>query len=132
MADEQKVIATAGLISVAVGSANSIVKYQKPPSTRFLIGSGIAFMVFSAMGSTPALAEVAKGLAVGIMTTIVLGDGGGVLTYFAGKEETDTQKPTKRTPGHSSPSKDAPRVRVVPNPNGQFRTDSIPAQPYLP
>lgn len=140
MADAQKVIATAGLISVSVGSANSVIKYKRPPSTRFLIGSGIAFLVLSAMGNTESLGEVAKGLAVGVMTTILLGEGGGVLTYFIGERESDTRKPGRKdtTDGQAEKSRSEnaqtarARVRAAVAPSGSFRRDIIPLQPFHP
>lgn len=90
MANNQTIIATAGLVSVGVGSANAILKDNRPPSARFLIGSGVAFLLLSAMANGgDALAEIAKGLSLGIMTTILLGEGGGVLSYLGG--EVDTQ-----------------------------------------
>lgn len=98
MANNQTVIATAGLISVGVGTVNSIAKDKKPPSTRFLIGSGVAFLILSAMANGgDGLAELAKGLALGVMTTVLLGDGGGVLTYL-GEREIDTRKKGSDTP----------------------------------
>lgn len=94
----QTVIATAGLISVGVGTINSIAKDKKPPSTRFLIGSGVAFLILSAMSSMgDGLGELAKGLALGVMTTVLLGDGGGVLSYL-GEREIDTKKAAPSAP----------------------------------
>lgn len=139
MANQQKVIATAGLVSVAVGSANSMVKYKRPPSSRFLIGSGIAYLILSAMGASDALGELAKGLAVGIMTTIVLGEGGGVMTYFVGPREVNTTKrgkPVDPTAAKDQATKTraaaAQRLTLAVNPNGAFRRDVIPLQPFQP
>lgn len=136
MANEQKIVATAGLVSVAVGSANSIVKYKRPPSSRFLIGSGVAFLVLSAMGQSESLGELAKGLALGIMTTILLGEGGGVLSYFAGAEM-DTQAPhrvaTKKGPQAPRPHPSSlPMIRThMQNSRGGFKLDTVPAQPGI-
>lgn len=96
-ANNQTIIATAAVVSVGVGSANSVFKYKKPPATRFLIGSGVAFLLLSAMANSDTLGEIAKGLALGIMSTILLGDGGGVLSYFAGEAEMNTKKPNGGT-----------------------------------
>lgn len=125
--EDQKVIATAALISVGVGSANSIFKYKKAPSTKFLIGSGVAFLLLSGMANSQALAEVAKGLALGIMTTILLGDGGGVLTYFAGEKETDTRAPkSKGTVRPKEAAEYADSAIQLPRAGGQtFRLDNL-------
>lgn len=87
---DQRVIATAGIISVSVGSANSIFRNKRLPSSRFLIGSGVAYLILSALAEGEP--ELAKGLAIGVMTTILLGEGGGVLSYI-NHGEIDTQKP---------------------------------------
>lgn len=86
----QKAIATASLITVGVGTLNSFYKTKKPPSVRFLIGSGAAYVILSAIGEGEP--EVAKALAFAVATTVVLGDGGGVLSYLNGHGETDTKK----------------------------------------
>lgn len=137
MADAQKVVATAGLVSVGVGSANSILKYKQPPSMRFLIGSGMAFLVFSAMaGASEDLGELAKGLALGVMTTILLGEGGGVMTYFVGEKEVNTTAPKPAAASTAEKSKQqqaaAHLVAHQSHPNGSFRSDRIAPQPFLP
>lgn len=135
MADTEKVVATAGLVSVAVGSANSIVKYKRPPSTRFLIGSGVAFMALSAMAASDTFGELAKGLALGVMSTILLGEGGGVMTYFAGKEEVDTRKPKKDAPPPNT-SSSRQGAHTVAHPmvvvGGHYRSDRLTPQPFNP
>lgn len=130
--DAQKVIATAGIISVGVGSANSILKYKRTPSYRFLVGSGVAYLLLSAMGNSAAMAEVAKGLALGIMTTVLLGDGGGLLTYIAGEKETNTTKARILASAPSTP----PQPRIVRNlvldPRGGYRSDYVTPTPGVP
>lgn len=100
MADAHKIIATAGIISVSVGTINSFSKNHTPPSARFLIGSGAAFLAISALAE--AEPEVAQALALAVMTTVLLGEGGGVLTYINGRDEINTTKkqpsPPKRVP----------------------------------
>lgn len=86
-----RVIGTAMLLSVGVGTLNSFYKTKKPPSIRFLIGSGAVFVVLSAIGEGEP--EVAKALSVAVATTVVLGDGGGVLSYLNQHGETDTTRP---------------------------------------
>lgn len=132
--EHQKVIATAALVSVSVGSANAVLKYKRPPSYRFLIGSGMAFLLLSALGNSEALGEVAKGLALGIMTTILLGEGGGVMSYFAGEAEVNTAK--RRILDDVEPADPDQRRRVhqrlTVNPQGGFRSDFLPPFPGVP
>ena len=89
-ASANRVITTAALISVGVGTLNSFYKYKKPPSARFLIGSGAAYVILSAIGEGEP--EVAKALALAVATTVIIGDGGGVLSYL-NNGEIDTKKP---------------------------------------
>lgn len=130
--DTQKVIATAGLISVGVGSANAVFKFKRRPSTRFLIGSGIAYLILSAMGNSDTLGEIAKGLALGIMTTIIMGEGGGLASYFLEKEAEDTRRPGADREDLPPQQQRPRRVVRVGNPNGQFRPDQTAAQPFHP
>jgi hypothetical protein len=78
------------LIAVSVGTINSVAKKHEMPSSRFLIGSGAAFLILSALAE--AEPEVAKALAFAIATTVVIGQGDGVLSYLNQRGEIDTQK----------------------------------------
>lgn len=89
MASPNRIITTAGIIAVAVGSVNAIGKNHKLPSSRFLIGSGVAFLILSAMADVEP--ELATALAIAVCTTVVLGEGGGVLSYI-NNGEMDTHK----------------------------------------
>ncbi len=98
MADAHKVIATSGLVVVTIGTVNSFSK-GTPPSPKFLVGSGAAFLMISALAEVQP--EVAQAIALAVMTTVLLGDGGGVLSYISSRGETDTKKlptPPKRVP----------------------------------
>ena len=86
-------IGTAALISVGVGTLNSFAKNKRPPSLRFLIGSGAAFVILSAIGEGEP--EVAKALALAVATTVVIGEGGGVLSYINEGEINTDKKTTK-------------------------------------
>lgn len=88
-----RVIATAGLVAISVGSANAVFKHKQLPSTKFLIGSGVAFLILSALSE--AEPELANAFAIAIATTVVLGDGGGVLSYI-NNGEMDTKKGATR------------------------------------
>lgn len=86
-----KVIATAGIITVGVGSANAIANHKTLPSTRFLLGSGVLFLILSVMADS-GLDELAKALSIAVMTTVILGEGNGVLSWINQKGEVDTQR----------------------------------------
>jgi hypothetical protein len=60
MADTKRVIGVAALVTVGVGTANSMLKEQRPPSTRFLIGCGMTFLILSAMAEFPTGEEVSE------------------------------------------------------------------------
>lgn len=125
MSDAHKVIATAGIISVGIGSANSVLKHKRPPSSKFLIGSGAAYLILSALADVEP--EVAKGLAMGVATTVVLGEGGGVLEYINGGEM-DTapkKKPQKPQPKPRPQRTTQPRVTVrTVKPENGYRGDT--------
>lgn len=127
-----RVIATAGLIAVAVGSVNSIGKNKRLPSSRFLIGSGVAFLVLSALAEVDQ--ELANALAIAVCITVVMGEGGGVLSYintgemdtqkkkgdqgFTGTPTTpQTQTASTRTPLIRQPSLTTPGLALRPNMN---------------
>lgn len=141
MSDAQKIIATAGIVSVGVGSANAVLKHKRPPSSKFLIGSGVAYLGLSALAQGQP--DVAQGLALGIMTTIVLGEGGGVLSYLDERGETDTQKAKKPKDDEigapfnnpARPLEDIGGGGDFPEPdsmNGAYRPDTVPGFPGLP
>lgn len=134
MDNTQRIIATAGIVSVGVGSLNAVSKYKRPPSSRFLIGSGIVYLALSMFANVSG--EVAKGLAIGIMTTVLLGDGGGVLSYLD-TGEVDTRKPAKAkgdTPTYSDRVR-APGSRVagpaipVAGNTQPYKRDTVPGYP---
>lgn len=118
MNQNKRIIGVCALLAVAVGSLNSIFRNKRLPSTRFLIGSGVAFLILSAMAETETGGELAKGLATGVLTTVILGEGGGLLTYLDQRGETDTRRRPSPNPADPVPP------RVVPNqvPN---RPDSV-------
>jgi hypothetical protein len=104
-----RMIGTAAVIAVGVGSANAVLRDKRLPSAKFLIGSGVAFLTISALAE--AEPEVAKALAGAVATTVVLGEGGGVLSYF------DTgEMDTKKRPAPSSartPVRDQGKARAA-------------------
>lgn len=143
MANAHKVIATAGIVSVGIGTVNSFGKNHTPPSARFLIGSGAAFLLISGLAEFEP--EIGQALALAVMTTVLLGEGGGALSYINGKGEIDTQRRgtsvPKRTPdsvtgagtsdeiGEVSDAVDVPdKLVIFPN---LFRWDAPPPIPNL-
>lgn len=129
MADAHKVIATAGMISVGVGTINSFHKGH-PPSAQFLIGSGTAFLVISALAE--AEPEVAQAIALAVMTTVLLGEGGGVLSYINKRGEVDTKKSAtpKRVPDSVDNAGTSDEVGETYRSDVE-RPDSVPAFPNL-
>jgi hypothetical protein len=131
--DAHKVVASAALISVGVGSANAVFKNQKPPSSRFLIGSGVAFLILSMMADGEP--ELAKGLAIAVASTVVLGEGGGVLSYINhGEMDTTKKSPAKKvsTPTKAAqPARPVKSVTVRINPSNGFRPDTITPVPGM-
>src|SRR6266487_2317050 len=109
-----RVIGTAALISVGVGTLNSFYKTKKPPSLRFFVGSGAAFVILSAIGE--AEPEVGKALAVAVAVTMIFGEGNGALAYLNHHGETDTTPP-KSEAGETSPlvssADEYPRDEVI-------------------
>lgn len=96
MADAQRVVATAGILAIGVGSVNAIAKHKSLPSARFLVGSGVAFLLLSALAEGEP--EIAKALSIAVLTTVLLGEGDGVLSYINGHGELDTAKNQGFTP----------------------------------
>jgi len=135
----RKIVGVCALLAVSVGAANSVFKNKRLPSSRFLIGSSVAFLILSAMSETDTGSELAKGLAMGIATTVVLGEGGGLLSYLDGRGETDTQRDTKRRASSSAatsglqPSAPADDPAILTPTSGPtpLRSDHRPAFPGL-
>ena len=101
----QKAVVTCGVLTVGVGSLNSVAKQKELPSARFLIGAGVAFTLLSFLAE--AEPEVAQALAVAVLVTVLLGEGDGVLSYLNQRGELDTSKkqPARRfTPPQTPPS----------------------------
>lgn len=84
-----RVIGTAALVTVGVGTLNSFFKNKRPPSLKFLMGSGAVYVILSGIGE--AEPELAKALAAAVAVTVVLGEGNGVLGYISPKGEISTQ-----------------------------------------
>lgn len=94
-----KVIPTSALIVLAVGSVNSIARNKRLPSTRFLIGTGVVFLILSAL-SDLLDEQVANSLSIAVAVTVVLGEGDGVFSYVNRHGEADTSAKTpKHKPG---------------------------------
>lgn len=132
-ADTKKIIGVAAIVTVGVGTANAYLKDQKPPSTRFLIGVGMTFFILSAMSEFPTGDEIAKGLAMGVMTTVLLsGEAGGLLAYIdKGEMNTNPKKKEEQNPEQRDRPQVQRTVHVV-NPLGNFRPDTIAAIPGIP
>lgn len=93
MEADKKIIATAGIITVSIGTVNSFANHKTPPSAKFLLGSGVVYLVLSVLADA-GQEEVAKALAVAVMTTVILGEGNGALSWLNKKGEIDTHRKT--------------------------------------
>lgn len=132
MADAHRIIATSAIISVGVGTVNSMVKYNRPPSMRFLIGSGVAFIALSALAEGEP--EVAKALSIAIASTVVLGEGDGVFAYVNKYGEGNTQPGAKdplRTDRDRTVRRNAAST-AMPETDPTLRRDRVPAMPGIP
>lgn len=134
MADEHRLIATSAIISVGVGTVNSVVKYGRPPSMRFLIGSGVAYLALSALAEGEP--EVAKALAIAIASTVVLGQGDGLFSYVNkyGEANTHAGAHDPKNGRHGSTAVDTGNLHAaaVNEPPPAFRSDTLPAMPGIP
>lgn len=95
-AKSQRIILAAGLLTFGIGFVNSLLRDGRPPTRRFLVGSAIAFFGISALSEVEP--EIATPLALAVLTTALLGDGGGVLAQITPRRELDT------TPGKPLPA----------------------------
>lgn len=129
MADAGKVVGIAAVVTLTVGATNSILKDKKPPSGRFLIGTGVAFCILAAMAEFDGSDEIAKGIALGVMTTVVLsGEAGGLLSYID-TGELKTTKPAEdkvKTTATGRQTRQVVRTVQVQRP-GAFQVPQNPA-----
>jgi hypothetical protein len=130
----QRVLLICAVITVAVGTMNAYLKHKRPPTARFLIGSGVAYFLLSALSEVEP--DIAKGLGTGVMTTVLLsGDASGLLSYIdTGEFDTSAKKkpsaPTRNT--HQRERSSAVQTtQTAPN-TKQYRSDTVAATPGLP
>lgn len=102
-AKSKSVMLGAIVISMVVGSLNSVYKNGKLPGMRFWFGNGIMFLMLSFLGAFEE--EVAKNIAIAIAVFVVIGEGGGVIDHFLGKGTASNTFDTtpKQNAGVSSP-----------------------------
>lgn len=125
-AEANRAVAGAMAVTFGIGFVNSILKRREFPSMRFFIGSGIAYVGLA--GIAEISPEVAKGLAIAVVATALLGEGGGVLSYLTAKGELDTTAPKAPGPvGYATPSARGPRGE----PLAQSATDRPEPKPAL-
>lgn len=126
-----KVIGICAFLTVIIGSANAILKHKRPPTTRFLIGSGMAYFLLSAFAEVEP--DIAKGLASGVLSTVLLsGDAGGLLSYID-RGEFDTKKPKQETPTQNPRQRNRDTVLNWNDPRAKaYTVDAVPPIPGLP
>lgn len=127
--DAQKFVIVSATLTFGIGTLNSLIKNNTLPSARFLIGSGVVYVALSAMAEGEP--EIAKGLAMAVLTTAMLGNGQGVLTYLEGRGELDTTRPA----GPKSGAQVAPRTSSQPLSNNvtvvPIHKQKLPAIPGI-
>lgn len=138
MATPQRILATSAIVAVGVGTANSFIRYHRPPSTRFLVGSGIAFLTLSALAE--AEPELAQSFGMAIASTVVLGEGSGLFSYVNKWGEADTHRgatdPKGGPLGRAREREDDPQGAMstmdAPEAYAALFTPSLPAMPGIP
>lgn len=104
-AKSKSVMLGAIIVSMIVGSLNSLYKTGKLPGMRFWFGNGILFLMLNFLGAFEE--EVAKNIAIAIAVFVVIGEGGGVIDHFLGKGTASTTFDTqpKQSTGVPSPGR---------------------------
>lgn len=127
-----RVLATAMIVSVGVGTINSVVKYGRPPSARFVIGSGVAYLALAALAEGEP--EVAKALAIAVATTVVIGQGDGVFSYVNKYGEADTRAGARdpKAGGADRATRVSGSAVAMPDPYPISRSDRMTPIPGLP
>lgn len=86
----QRIIVLSAALVLVIGTTNSFVKNGKWPTGRFWLGTG--FMVVALSALSEAEPDVAAPLSIAVLTTVILGEGDGLLSYIAIRGETDTKR----------------------------------------
>lgn len=112
-AKAQNVVLISGVIAGITGVVNA-GKDGHLPSAKFLIGGGIVFTVLAGLADVEP--ELAAPLAIGVVTTMLLGEGNGILEYLNQRGEIDTApKKVKGTNSLGFQTND-PAYRIQPAP----------------
>lgn len=112
--DKTKGIITGSMVmTLIVGVLNSIYKTDKLPNFRFFFGTGILFLMLSLLAD--AEEEIAKALALAIVTFTLLGEGGGVLDHFLGTGSAKTTLNTDPKNGQKSATGTSPGTNQTVN-----------------
>lgn len=94
----QRVIFVSMVITVGIGGGTKLLKENKWPSPRYLMGVGLTFLILSALAEWEP--QVAGPLSGAVVATSLFADGGhGILSWFdTGELSTAPPKPKSHTP----------------------------------
>lgn len=99
----RNIISGALVITLLIGSLNSVYKYKRLPNLRFFFGTGVLYLFLTGLGEFEE--ELSKSIAVAILVFVAVGEGGGVLDHFIGagssKTTLDTTPPKNHHGGSS-------------------------------
>lgn len=93
-----KVVGVSMVLTVTVGVLNSLAKEEKLPSARFIVGSGVVWMVLSGLADVEP--EIAAPLSIAILTTSLFSKEPGVLEFLNKRGEV-----TPTTPDNTAAAK---------------------------
>lgn len=105
-------IAACGFITFALGILNSVYKRRQLPPFRFFVGNGLLWLGLMSLDEFEP--EIANALALAVVTFVVIGEGGGVLTHYVSNgrhNEFDTRR--KAATGSPDPAADSHGGAVV-------------------
>lgn len=128
--EAHKFIVVSATLTFGIGLLNSLIKNGQLPSARFLIGSGVVYVGLSALAEGEP--EIAKGLSLAVLTTAMLGNGQGVLTYLEGRGELNTQKPSDPKAGAQTAMRNNQQPLSHNVPVRPIRKGNIGAIPGIP
>lgn len=120
-----RVIAVSGTVALGAILVTTAKDKKELPGARFWIGSGVAYLLLSALAEVEP--DVASAFGIAILTTVLIGEGNGVLSYIATRQQIDTSKNPSRSQGWTPKiSGDASDVHAPATPGTPRR--SVPMQ----
>jgi len=121
----QGIIVTSALVTFTLAFLNSYLVPRKTPRVRLFIGVAILYIALSITAQFSP--RIARGFAVLVMVTAILGEGGGVLNWLMGRGTHD-HIGSKTTGTPNPPAIGTPKRLALPPPGA---TTVIPTLPNL-